>query len=193
VKNAATGFVGQTSDNERASQAMKRIALVNNYWQVSRTFFGMVGGASAVLEDLLIDHNTAGPCGYSAYYYAAHTGPALIRFRLTNNVMGFGAYGVQFPKPGEGLAKLAPGAMIARNTLVNVTDTGDGQGGDRNRPNYVDQAMYTSFASLAAAGLNANGTLAATSPNRRAGTDGKDIGADFDELQRALAGQASPN
>jgi hypothetical protein len=44
--------------------------------------------------------------------------------------------------------------------------------------------MYTSFPSAAAAGLQEDGTLTAKSPNRRAATDGKDIGVDFDELQR---------
>jgi hypothetical protein len=190
VKNALGGVSGQTTDDEKSSQPMKRIAIVNNFWQVSHTFFGMTSGRRGVLEDLLVDHNTAAPCGYRAYYFEADIAPALIRFRFTNNLVGFGSFGVGFPTVDEGLAKVAPGAIIARNALVNVADIGDGQGPIRNTPPGVNQAMYTSFGSVAAAGINANGTLTAKSPNRRAGTDGKDIGVDFDELQRAMAGQS---
>jgi len=53
--------------------------------------------------------------------------------------------------------------------------------------------MYASFPDSAAAGLNADGTLTAKSPNRRTGTDGKDIGVDFAQLHRVMTGQSSPN
>ncbi len=64
-----------------------------------------------------------------------------------------------------------------------------GKDPSRNRPPDIDQAMYTSFPNAAAAGLNADGTLTPKSPNRRAGSDGKDIGVDFDELLSAYTGQ----
>jgi hypothetical protein len=108
---------------------------------------------------------------------------------MTNNVAGFGSYGVQFAKADAGLAKLAPGYMIARNALASVGDVGDGQGPSRNRPPDINQSLYTSYPSAEAAGITQNGTLTPKSPLRRAGTDGKDIGVDFDELQRAMAGQ----
>jgi hypothetical protein len=187
VKNADSGFAVQSSDDLAPSQPTKRIALVNNLWLVTRTFFGMTSPGGA-LDDLLVDHNTAIPVGYSTYYTEAATAPALIRFRLTNNLMGFGAFGVSFPMADETLAKYAPGAVIARNALVSIADSGDGQGVTRNRG--LSQALYTSFPNAAAAGITADGTLTARSPNRRAGTDGKDIGVDFDELQRAMTGQS---
>jgi hypothetical protein len=188
VKNASSGFSLQTSDDERSSQPTKRIAVVNNAWGVTRTFFGMTGGRGGVPEDLLIDHNTAIPVGYSAYYIEAGTPPAMVRFRLTNNLIGFGSFGVSSPKADP---KWLPAAIIAHNALVSMADIGDGQGAARNRPPDIDQAMYTSFPNAAAAGLNADGTLTAKSPNRRAGSDGKDIGVDFDELLRAYTGHSS--
>lgn len=190
VKNSGTGFIGQATDDEHSSQPMRRIAILNNLWQVSRTFFGMGSGHRGVLEDLLIDHNTAVPCSYSTYYYEANIAPALIRFRLTNNVAGFGSYGViTFAKANQ---KLAPGAIVAKNALVNITDSGDGQGALRNVPSGVDQAMYMSFRNPAAAGVNTDGTLTAKSPLRHAGSDGKDIGVDFAELQHAMPNQPAP-
>jgi len=188
VKNVLSGFVVQTTDNERSSQTTKRIAIVNNAWGITRTFFGVVSGGSVALDDLVVDHNTAIPGGHSAYYIEASTAPAMNRFRLTNNVMGFGSYGVGSPKAD---ATRLPGALIARNALLSMADTADGQGAVRNRPPAIDQAMYASFPNAAAAGLSADGTLTANSPNRRAGTDGKDIGVDFDELLAAYTGQPS--
>jgi len=186
VKNSLGGFALQTSDDLQPSQPTERIAIVNNAWGVTRTFFGLTGVSGRVGEDLLVDHNTAIPCGYSGFYMEFPNPPAMIRFRLTNNLIGFGSFGVAFPK---GDPRWLPGATIARNALVNVADIGDGQGPTRNANH--DQAMYTPFPNAAAAGLNADGTLTAKSPNRRAGTDGKDIGADFDELLRAYTGQSS--
>ena len=188
VRNAASGFIVLGSDDEHPSQPTKRIAIVNNLWLgVTRTFFGFSAGPG--LEDVVIDHNTAIPGGHSAYYVEAANAPAIVRFRLTNNLIGFGAYGVTYPKAGEGLVKWLPGGTITRNALVSIADTADGQGATRNRPPDIDQAMYISFPNAAAAGINVDGTLTAKSPVRRRGVDGKDIGVDFDELQRVGAGQ----
>jgi hypothetical protein len=186
IKNSLSGLSILTSDDERQSQPTKRVAVVNNAWGITRTFFGITHGHGDVLEDLLIDHNTAIPGGHSAYYVQAGTPPKINRFRLTNNLMAFGSYGVAFPKGDAGLAKWL---LVTNNALVSMGDIGDGQGAARNRPSGIDQAMYASFPDAAAAGLNADGTLAAKSPNRRAGSDGKDIGVDFDELLRAYTGQ----
>ena len=49
-----------------------------------------------------------------------------------------------------------------------------------------------SFPNAAAAGLNPDGTLSPKSPNRRAATDAKDIGVDFDDILRAYSGQPPP-
>lgn len=193
VRNSESGFSALATDNERSSQTMRRIAIVNNLWQVSRTFFGMVSGGPVVLEDLLIDHNTAVPSAYSTYYYEAQSAPGLSRFQLTNNLAGFGAYGVTFPTAHPLLAKFAPGAIVAKNALVNIADIGDGQGAVRNVAPGVNQAMYGSFRNPTAAGINVDGTLTPKSPLRRAGTDGKDIGVDLEELQRAMTGQAAAN
>ena len=190
VTNATSGFAVQASDDERRSQPVKRIAIVNNLWLgFTRTFFGMTAPRGATLDDLVVDHNTAVPGGYSAYYVEAVAPPAVVRFRMTNNIIGFGSFGVTFPKADAAMEKWLPGAIIARNALVSLGDTADGQGPTRNVPREISQAMYTSLVSAAAAGLNPDGTLTAKSPNRRTGTDGKDVGVDFDELQRAMTGQ----
>jgi len=187
IKNSTSGFSVQSSDDERPSQPTRRIAVVNNAWGVTRTFFGVTTGRSVALEDLIVDHNTAIPGGYSAFYVeGGATPPAIIRFRLTNNLMGFGGFGVNVPRADETLTKWVPGAVIAANALLSLADTAEGRGATRNRPPEIDQAMYTSFPSAGAAGLNPDGTLTAKSPIRRAGSDGKDVGVDFDALRRAF-------
>jgi hypothetical protein len=187
VKNAMSGFVIQASDDIHRSEPVKRVTVVNNlFLGVTRTFFGLTGLAGVPLEDLIIDHNTAIPVGHSAYYAEMGGTPGLIRFRLTNNLFGFGSYGVALPGSNEASVKLAPGAIITKNALINLADTADGQGPARNTPPGINQTMYTSFASAAAAGLSPDGTLTPKSPNRRAATDNKDIGVDFLELQRAM-------
>jgi len=192
VKNSDTGFVALFSDSERSSQPMKRVAIVNNLWQVRGTFFALLTGPG-VLEDLLIEHNTAVPCAYSTYLFEAHVSPALIRFRLTNNVAGFGAYGVVgLGADPTTLAQVAPAAILSKNALINTADSGDGQGEKRNVRHGVAATMYMAFRNPAAAGINADGTLTPTSPLRRGATDGKDIGVDFDELQRALTPPPAP-
>jgi hypothetical protein len=189
VRNAASGFIALSTDNERSSQPTKRIAIVNNLWLgVTRTFFGMSAGPGG-FEDVIIDHNTAIPDGHSTYYVETATPPAVTRFRFTNNLVGFGAYGVAFPRPDPGFDKVMPDAIIGRNALVSLADAADGQGAVRNRPPAINQTMYTSYPNGAAAGLTDTGTLTPKSPNRRAATDGKDIGVDFDELMRVGASQ----
>jgi hypothetical protein len=187
VKNSTSGFSMISTDNERSSQPTKRIAIVNNLWLVTRMFFGVGAGGRAALDDLLIDHNTALPLGHSAYHTGGPSPPGLIRFQLTNNLMGFGAYGPTLARPGDSLARFAPGAVSAKNALINISDTADGQGVNRNTRPHIDPAMYMSFRSPAPAGVDpSHGTLSATSPLRRAGTDGNDIGVDFEQLQRAM-------
>ena len=185
VKNSHSGFVALSTDNERPSQPTKRIVIVNNLWLgITSTFFGLSAGPGG-FEDIVVDHNTAMPSGRSTYYVEAAGPPAVVRFRFTNNLVGFGAYGVTFPIADPGLSKMLPDAIILRNALVNLGDIGDGQGAARNRSPGVNQTMYASYSSAEAAGLQNDGTLAAKSPNRHAGTDKKDIGVDFGELQRA--------
>jgi hypothetical protein len=90
------------------------------------------------------------------------------------------------------LAQVAPAAIVSKNALINLADSGDGQGEKRNVRQGVAATMYMAFRNAAAAGITADGTLTRRSPLRRGATDGKDIGVDFDELQRALRPQPAP-
>lgn len=188
VRNAAGGLVALSTDNEHRSQPAKRIAIVNNLWLGVTGRFLQLSCGPGGFEDFIVDHNTAIPSSHQAYL--VESGPlAVTRFQFTNNLVGFGAYGVAYPNRPPGLAQLIPDALIEHNALVSLAEGGDRQGVTRNRPPYIDQTMYNSYLNAGAAGLNEDGTLTAKSPNRRKGTDGKDIGVDFEELKRLGAGQ----
>ncbi len=99
VTNVVSGFAVQSSDDVHRSEPVMRVTIANNLWiGVERTFFGLTGLRGIPLEDLIVDHNTALPVGYSGYYAEMGGSPGLLRFRLTNNIFGFGSFGVAFAK-----------------------------------------------------------------------------------------------
>ena len=119
------------------------------------------------------------------------------RFKLTNNIMGFGLYGQAidggqntfaeaFPELtwdknlfvgyGEGRAQwAAKNDKLPRGSIFEGKQTGDGKAGDADWP----AVGFTDFA-------QGDYRLAPTSKYRALGTDGKDLGADMDALDAAL-------
>ena len=106
---------------------------------------------------------------------------------FTNNIVSYNLYGV-FGDYGVGLGMLAinayfPGSSFARNAIVGGTAS--------NFPadNYYPSPLAAvGFADLA----NRNYALAPGTPYVRAGTDGKDVGADFTAMAAAMAAASSP-
>ena len=186
VRNAIGAFGGQSADNGHTSRPMRRIAIQNNLWlSIDRTFFTMAV-ASQPAEDLLVDHNTAIPTRYFAYDVDASINPALVRFQYTNNVTGFGTFGVKFPRTEAAVARWLPGAIIESNALVGLGEVRDGREHLGTQPWAFGSRQYVVFENAAAAGLRADGTLDPKSPLKRTGTDGKDPGVDFVELLRVI-------
>ena len=179
VKNAVGGVGMQASDDERPSQPLRRVAVVNNLWvSIERSFLTLAVPA-APAEDIVVDHNTAIPTRYLSFDLDASAVPAVRRFQFTNNLIGFGVYGVKFPNSKVDVDRMMPGATIASNALVldrNLTSMAKAADGERSKAG-VRKSFVLSDAS--AAGLNGDGTLTSRSPLRAAGTDGKDIGVDF--------------
>lgn len=190
IRNAEGAFGGQSIDDGNRSRPMRRIAIVNNLWlSIDRSFFTMAV-PSAPLEDFLVDHNTAVPTRQFSYDIDPGMSPALLRFQFTNNLTGFGAYGVKFPWTEAAVAKWMPGAIVERNALVNLGSVSR-ERNDRQRRELTER-MYLVVASAASAGLRTDGTLTPEAPLRGGATDGKDIGVDFEELQRVF-GNVSPS
>lgn len=192
IRNALGGFGGQAVDDGHPTRPLRRIAIVNNLWlAVDRAFFTIAVPAAAPVEDLVVDHNTAVPTRYFSYDIDPARSPALVRFQYTNNLTGFGVFGVKYPRTVADAARLTPDAVIGGNVLVRLGAVTDGRERPDGRPWEWDPARYRVLASAEEAGLNPDGTLLPTSPLKGRGTDGSDPGVDFDALGRLLGAPPS--
>ena len=205
VRNSPSGFSILGYDDNHPSQQTLRVLIRNNLLErVDRTGFMVFGGAG----DVEVDHNTFLPLNYLSFCMSGLSGHdaqgdvaglPCRRFKLTNNIMGFGLYGQAidggqntfeeafpgltwdknlFVGYGEGRAQWAATSdKLPRGSIFEGKQTGDGQAGDADWPavGFVD---YT----------QGDYHLAPTSKYRALGTDGKDLGVDMDALNEALGG-----
>jgi len=132
------------------------------------------------LDDIIIEHNTAFT-SHSVMLFAAL--PQMTNFVFRNNLTTHGEYGVFGSDFGEGTPALehyvARGYSFERNVIVGARSTG-----------YPAGNFYpASIASVGFVGAESgNYRLLATSPFAKKGTDGRDLGANIDAVDRALQG-----
>ena len=190
VRGSGGGVNMMGKDYLYPSQPTQRILIQNNLfddispaWNGTGTFFQILDGGS----DVVVDHNTVLQSGnmITATYSSALVPAA--SFVFTNNIVPYNQYGV-FGDYGVGLGMLAinayfPGSTFARNAVVG------GLASNFPADNYDPSALAAvGFADLA----NRNYALAPGTPYVRAGTDGKDVGADFTAMAAAMAAASSP-
>jgi hypothetical protein len=189
VRNAVGGLGGQSVGDGNSTLPMRRLAIVNNLWlSIDRVFFTMAV-PPVPLEDFLVDHNTVIPTRYFSYDIDSAISPAFIRFQFTNNLTGFGTYGVKFPRSKAAVARWLPGAIVASNALVDLGTIEDRRAASSGPPWELSTHMYVVLTSAEAAGLKADGRLAPKGPLKLARTDGKDIGVDFEQLERVIGSE----
>jgi hypothetical protein len=202
VRNTPTAFVVMGEDSPNRSQPSRRFLIRNNVFEgIERTAFTISSGA----DDVEIDHNTFMPTKYSAFVMsglAGHDasgnaiGKPCARFKLTNNIMGFGLYGAGIDGGKNTFAEAFPGLTWDKNLFVGFGEgraqaamehrayppgslfeprrTGDGAQGDADWPS-------VGFLDLEGGDYR----LARASKYMGLGTDGKDLGADIDALNAA--------
>jgi hypothetical protein len=182
VRHTAAGVNILGWDDLQPSQQTKRILIKNNlFYDVGGPQWGGSGPLFQLLEgtaDVVIDHNTA---LQTDSIVLAHGKPHQ-GFVFQNNIAAHNDHGVFGSGTSSGLATLThyfPGFVFARNVLV----------GNPHPSRYpADTWSPPSFEALGFMDYGGgNYRLADSSPYRRAGTDGKDIGVDFDTLAGALA------
>ena len=203
VRNSPSGFSILGYDNNHPSQQTQRLLIRDNLLeQIERTGFVIFGGA----DDVEFDHNTCVPLNYLSFCMdglQGHdatgkvVGLPCYRFKLTNNIMGFGLYGQAidggqnsfaeaFPELtwernlfvgyGEGRAQWAANNdKLPRGSTFEGKQTGDGKAGDADWP----AVGFVSFS-------GGDYRLTPTSKYHALGTDGKDLGADIGALDAAL-------
>ena len=210
VRRAGGGIDMSGTDDAFGSQETARVLIQDNFlveigpqWDGSGRVFQLLNGlaptaspvppfSSFAILGLTIDHNTArtdgqGPLGFGDSRAAIN---GLEGFIYRNNLTERGFYGVIGSGVGEGIQPLtaycAPGYVFARNVVIgapaasyptdNFFPATDADVG------FVDE-------------LSGNYALSPISPYRNAGTDGRDIGADFAALAALTTGvlQGTPD
>ncbi|HVF49592.1 MAG TPA: hypothetical protein VNA19_05875 [Pyrinomonadaceae bacterium] len=182
IRHVAGGINILGQDYYHPSQQTKRIVIRNNFiedldgvkWNGRGEFMMISERATQVTAD----HNTV-----------IHTGPDVqatagphTEVVFTNNLMAHNLYGIFGDGTGSGnqtLNTYFPSITMQRNVIAGA-----------NAANYPADNFYPS--NLDAVGfvdvLSGNYRLRADSPYRARGTDGRDLGCDFDALNAALSG-----
>jgi hypothetical protein len=207
LKNAAQGVnllgiddIGcPTGTPDCRGRRLWRVLIANNLFQGIGAFDGL-GVFVQVLsgtEDVTVDHNTA----------VLHTGNGLFAegqantgFIFKNNLLRRNTpdhYGILGNSYGEGVPSLNqyfPNADVRKNLIYGVTEV---DGVNCSRPDRIgcypannfyppDSTYSGTFEGLFVNYANGNYRLAAGSPYKNAGTDGKDVGADQDAIEAAM-------
>jgi hypothetical protein len=193
IRHVAAVFNVLGYDNIAPSQQTLAIVVRNNLVYDVSTKYGTAGnpanGWFAVIgagpRDITIDHNTVDNDGGSIIQFYAGAAPdtRIYGFVLTNNLMRRNKYGVIGSNSAEGTATLSaytPGAIVLRNTFAGAAVRSYPVGND-----FPTLAQWLAdFTSVSAV----NYQLVPTSLSRNAGSDRKDIGVDFAELNPASNG-----
>ena len=183
MKHTPNGINILGKDVSQPSQGGRNLRIVNNLfvdmdgqkWGGDGEFIKM-----SDMRDVIVDHNTVLHTGSDISVY----GPASAGLVFTNNLMRHNSYGIigQDQSSGRGtINAFFPGAVVRRNVIA---------GGGDGYPNfYPTDNFYPSAIEQAAFNNPASGdySLAPISPFNNQGTDGKDVGCDFDALAAAMA------
>ncbi len=183
VRHSGAGVNILGRDNNFSSLQTKRILIKDNCFEdVSGAKWGGTGRLIQVLADTaetVFDHNTVLHTGdVIAASEGPHTG-----FVYRNNLTAHNQYGVggdgTYGNPLLTLTTFFPGAIFQKNVLMG------GDVSDYPPVNYFPSTWQNvGFVDFALADYR----LAASSPYRLLGTDGKDLGADMVAVNAATAG-----
>jgi hypothetical protein len=186
---SAVNILGKDGIHPSGSQQTKRILIRDNVFEdVDEAKWGGSGRLFQILSeaaDVVIDHNTA---FHSGDIITAEGKPNL-GFVYTNNLTPHNLYGVggtnTYGNPLMTLETYFPGALFAKNVLI-------GRKAGYTYP--PDNFLPATLADVGFVDLpGRNYRLTSTSSYKKAGTDGKDIGADIDSLEAAMRTGAAPS
>ena len=186
VRKSGAGINMHGTDNNQRSITSRRIRISNNLfveidgqrWSGPGTGFQLFGGP----HEVTLEHNTIFHTGNIIATSDAPTEALIFR----NNLFPHNEYGIKGDSRDTGNGTITtyfPGSEIKKNVMAG------GPSGsyppDNFFPASLDQVGFVDR-------VGGNYRLAATSPYKNAGTDGKDIGCDFDALEAALVRNITP-
>lgn len=179
VRDVAAGVQIIGSDPDYATRPMRQVTIAGNLFDgIDREvnggdgYFALIGGSPS---EVVIDHNTIVQRSSGGVLKLADG--ATSGFRYTNNLSRHGDYGIIGTDHGIGedsIQAFLPGARIEQNVLAE---------GDAAR--YPAGNYFPSLAEFVRhfqSYRGGNYRLVLSSPWRRLGTDGKDIGAEISSL-----------
>ena len=185
IKNVSGGFNVGGNDNVYPSLPSRRILIQNNTVTVTRTLGGdgrifQIAGYAGGPQDVTIDHNT-GFTDTGTTAVVANV-PKSNSLDFNNNILSRGQYGFIGDNAGEGTSSLNMHFntwAFSRNAIIGAPSS------SYPSSNYFPSATgNVGFIDYA----GGNYRLASSSPYRNVATDGKDLGADIDAIEAAIAG-----
>jgi hypothetical protein len=181
VRHSNCGFLIYGSEG----RGLRRIKIANNLLDDIGPRWGnnnKTGYAAQVSDaaDLSFDHNTIIQSAAILWVYNS----PVVGFTFTNNIAPHNLEGVDGETSSPGLNTLNtyfPGYMFLKNALVDASPSA--YPADNFFPVTLDHVGFVDRA-------NGNYRLAPASPYKKAGMDGKDLGADFDAIDAAISGRS---
>jgi hypothetical protein len=179
IRGAFNGVEILGSDSGTSGVITKRITIRDNLFELTSPTGSIIALLMWEWQNVIIDHNTANVCR-TILLFDTIPGSGLV---YTNNITPFGLYGVVGSGLHDGFPTLnfyAPGTFFSRNIIAGAPLPG-------SIPIYPADTIFlpsldqVGFVNLAAR----NYQLSSSSAYHLAGTDGRDLGADFAVL-RAL-------
>jgi hypothetical protein len=191
IRHVGYGFNIAGYDDSNVSQQTEHIVIRNNLIYDVSTAYGswdnpapaMFAVIGAGAQTVRLDHNTVDNDGGSTIVlYAGYspTGPLMWGFAFTNNLLRHNTYGLFGDATSSGsvaLAAYAPDALVVRNTFA-----------DGSQEQYPNGNEFPSLWQWWQDFVDVSGQdyrLHWWSTSKSSGTDGKDLGVDFDELAAA--------
>jgi hypothetical protein len=196
VKSTFSGFNITGYDSNNPSQITKRMLIEDNLIYdlnaagsrgIQVSTLGIPGAENPV--NLNIDHNTIIHSATGSNFLGLGDCCKAGYFTFQNNLVTHGNYGMFGNAVGTGAVALntyTNNGTFDRNVMITTLGINAYPAGNF-RATSMDAVGFTNYA-------NANYSLSSSSPYRNAGTDGQDIGADFNALNAAtqytISGQA---
>jgi hypothetical protein len=192
IRHVAAVFNVLGYDDIWTSQQTQDITVRNNLiYDVSASYSTPNNPAPARLaiigagpKNITFDHNTVDNTGSSTIFFykgKSPTGVQITGFELTNNLLRSNSYAIFGSDVGQGTVALnyyTPNAVVLRNTFAGALA--------KLYPVGNDFPSITSWLADFLSVGGANYGLRSTSLSNSAGTDGRDLGVDFAELNAAL-------
>ena len=189
--NAGSGFNISGADTNFSSQRTERVLIKNNvidanaFGNASGRIFQIINGP----VDLTIENNTM--FGVQDWIYAENITAKVVRFTLQNNITTHGRYGIM--GTGTGIGQRTLDGQFTDWTMVKNALIG-AQAAGLSASDYPAGNLFpTDIAAVQFVDYSGgNLRLAASSPYKGAGTDGKDLGADIDSLPTRGSAVSAP-